>query len=87
MSGTQSIYLSTTASGFVNINGVSVKDTNASVYSSSIYDGSSAGNHGIFGIWSQGVVTPTGPTSTTPAPLSPTPTRRTVMSCATVARS
>jgi hypothetical protein len=63
VSGTQSIYLSTTASGFVNINGVSVKDTNASVYSSSIFDGSSTGNHGIFGIWSQGLVTPTGPTS------------------------
>ena len=45
VSGTQSVYLSTTASGFVNINGVSVKDTNASVYSSSIFDGSSTGNH------------------------------------------
>ena len=62
-SGTQSIYLSPTATGLVNITNVSVNDTNATVYSSSIFDGSPSGNHSIWNIWSTGMVTPTGPTS------------------------
>jgi hypothetical protein len=63
VSGTQSIYLSATATGLVNITNVSVNDTNPSVYSSSIFDGSPSGNHSIWNIWSTGIQTPTGPTS------------------------
>ena len=63
VSGTQSIYLSSGATGLVNISNVSVNDTNATVYSSSIFDGSAGGNHSIWNIWSTGLVTPTGPTS------------------------
>ena len=63
VSGTQSIYLSSTATGLVNITNIGVNDTNAVTYSSSIFDGSPSGNHGLWGIWSTGLVTPTGPTS------------------------
>jgi hypothetical protein len=63
VSGTQSIYLASGATGLVNITNVSVNDTNATVYSSSIFDGSSGGNHAIWNIWSTGIQTPTGPTS------------------------
>src|SRR5208282_4867995 len=63
VSGTQSIYLSSGATGLVNISNVSVNDTNATVYSSSIFDGSAGGNHAIWNIWSTGIQTPTGPTS------------------------
>ncbi len=63
VSGSQSIYLSATATGLVNITNIAVNDTNPTVYSSSIFDGSPSGNHGLWGIWSTGIVTPTGPTS------------------------
>jgi Pectate lyase superfamily protein len=63
VSGTQAIYLSATATGLVNITNIAVNDTNPTVYSSSIFDGSPSGNHGLWGIWSTGIVTPTGPTS------------------------
>ncbi len=49
VSGTQAIYLSTTATGLVNITNIGVNDTNALTYSSSIYDGSPSGNHGLVG--------------------------------------
>jgi hypothetical protein len=61
VSGTQSIYLSPTATGLVNITNVSVNDTNPTTYSSSIFDNSPSGNHAIWNIWSTGIVTPTGP--------------------------
>ena len=63
VSGTDSIYLSTTATGLVNLTNISVNDTNPSVYSSSIYDASPSGNHSLWNIWSTGIQTPTGPTS------------------------
>ncbi len=63
VSGTHSIYLSTTATGLVNITNISVNDTNPSVYSSSIFDASPSGNHSLWNIWSTGIQTPTGPTS------------------------
>ena len=63
VSGTQSIYLSAGATGLVNLTNIAVNDTNPTVYSSSIFDGSAGGNHGLWGIWSTGIVTPTGPTS------------------------
>ena len=61
VSGTQSIYLSATATGLVNITNVSVNDTNPTTYSSSIFDGSPSGNHSIWNIWLTGVQTPTDP--------------------------
>jgi hypothetical protein len=61
VSGTQSIYISQTATGLVNITNVSVNDTNPTTYSSSIFDNSPSGSHAIWNIWSTGVVTPTGP--------------------------
>ena len=63
VSGTDSIYLSTTATGLVNLTNISVNDTNPTVYSSSIYDASPSGNHSLWNIWSTGIQTPTGPTS------------------------
>jgi hypothetical protein len=63
VSGTNAIYLSTTATGLVNLTNISVNDTNASVYSSSIFDASPSGNHSLWNIWSTGIQTPTGPTS------------------------
>ena len=61
--GGNAVYLSPAATGLVSISGVTLNDTNTNTYSSSVYDGSSTGNHMIWEIWSQGVVTPTGPTS------------------------
>jgi Pectate lyase superfamily protein len=63
VSGTDSIYLATGATGLVNITNVSVNDTNSTTYSSSIYDASPSGDHAIWNIWSTGLMTPTGPTS------------------------
>jgi Pectate lyase superfamily protein len=63
VSGTQSIFLSPTAVGFVGIDGVAINDTNVSAYSSSVYDDTTSGLHSIYGIVSQGIQTPTGPTS------------------------
>ncbi len=63
VSGTHSIYLSATATGLVNLTNISVNDTNPSIYSSSIFDGSPSGNHSLWNIWSTGIQTPTGPTS------------------------
>jgi hypothetical protein len=61
VSGTQSIYLSATATGLVNITNVSVNDTNPTTFSSSIFDNSSSGNHSIWNIWLTGLQTPTDP--------------------------
>lgn len=61
--GGNALYLSSTATGTVQITGVNIKDTNASTYSSSVFDGSPGGQHRIWGIYSQGLTTPTGPTS------------------------
>jgi hypothetical protein len=63
VSGTDSIFLSSTATGLVNLTNISVNDTNPSVYSSSIFDASPSGNHSLWNIWSTGIQTPTGPTS------------------------
>ena len=63
VSGTDSIFLSSTATGLVNLTNISVNDTNPSIYSSSIFDASPSGNHSLWNIWSTGILTPTGPTS------------------------
>ena len=65
-SGINAIYLPVTATGFVNINGVTLNDTNATTYASSVFDGSSTGEHTIWNIASTGTVTPIGPTSANP---------------------
>jgi hypothetical protein len=63
VSGTQAIFLNSSATGFVGINGVNVNDTNPTVFSSSIFDDSSSGQHGIFNISTSSIVAPLGPTS------------------------
>ena len=62
-SGTQAIYLSTTATGLVNLTNISVNDTNPTTFSSLIFDGSPSGNHSMWNIWSTGLVAGVGPTS------------------------
>ncbi len=63
VSGTQAIFLNSTATGFVGINGVNINDTNPTVFSSSIFDDSASGQHGIFNISTSSIVAPLGPTS------------------------
>jgi hypothetical protein len=63
VSGTQAIFLNSTATGFVGINGVNINDTNPTVFSSSIFDDSTTGQHGIFNISTSSIVSPLGPTS------------------------
>jgi hypothetical protein len=63
VSGTQAIFINSTATGFVGINGVNVNDTNPTVFSSSIFDDSTTGQHGIFNISTSSIVSPLGPTS------------------------
>jgi hypothetical protein len=65
VSGTQSIYISQTATGLVNITNVSVNDTNPTTYSSSIFDNSPSGSHAIWNIWLTGIQTPTDPAAGT----------------------
>jgi len=64
--GTNAIYLPVTATGLVSISGVTLNDTNATAYASSVFDGSATGQHSIWNITSTGVLTPTGPTSANP---------------------
>jgi len=63
ISGTIAFYLSATATGFVNVTGLSLNDNNADTYSSAVYDASSTGDHIIQSIKLTGTLTPTGPTS------------------------
>jgi hypothetical protein len=57
VSGTDAIYLAATASGFVNLTNVSVNDTNATTFSSEIYDASSSGQHSMWNISITGATT------------------------------
>lgn len=61
--GGNAVYLSSSETGFVQLSGVSLNDTNSSTYSSSVYDASTSGYHMIWNIWSQGLASITGPTS------------------------
>ncbi len=63
ISGTQAIFINNTATGFVGINGINVNDTNPTTFSSSIFDDSTTGQHGLFNISTSSLVTPLGPTS------------------------
>jgi hypothetical protein len=61
--GTEAVFLSPTAVGFVNVAGISLNDTNGSVFSSAVYDDTTTGDHILVNIKSSGIVAPTGPTS------------------------
>ena len=63
VSGTQAIFLNSSATGFVGINGVNINDTNPTVFSSSVFDDSTTGQHGIFNIVHFVDQSPLGPTS------------------------
>ncbi len=67
VSGTQSIFLSPTATGFVNLNGISVNDTNTGSFTGNVFDASTSGLHSIFNLTSTGIVTPVGPASSNSA--------------------
>jgi hypothetical protein len=57
VSGTDAIYLANTATGFVNLTNVSVNDTNATTFSSEIFDASTTGQHAMWNISITGLTT------------------------------
>jgi hypothetical protein len=61
-SGTQALY--NTSTGVINMNGLTFVDTNASTYTSSVYDNTNTGGpHQFVNMLSSGTVTPLGPTA------------------------
>jgi hypothetical protein len=60
--GTQALY--NTSTGFINLNGLAFVDTNATTFTSSVYDNTNSGGpHQFVNILSTGAVTPLGPTA------------------------
>ncbi len=49
-SGINAIYLAATATGFVNLTNVGISDTNATTFSSQVFDASTTGSHSIWNI-------------------------------------
>ncbi len=50
VSGIDAIYLATTATGFVNLTNIGINDTNATTFSSEVYDASTTGQHSMWNI-------------------------------------
>jgi hypothetical protein len=61
-SGTQALY--NTSTGVINMNGLTFVDTNATTYTSSVYDNTNTGGpHQFVNMLSSGTITPLGPTA------------------------
>jgi hypothetical protein len=50
VSGSDAIYLATTATGFLNLTNININDTNATTFSSEVYDASTTGQHSMWNI-------------------------------------
>jgi hypothetical protein len=66
VSGINAIYLSTTATGFVNLTNIGINDTNPTTFSSEVYDASTTGQHSMWNISTTDLVTGLAPTAANP---------------------